>query len=182
MMSTATPLAPILLSSRRHLALQAACFLAAFIALQTLWRWGLAGGALDVLLIDMLTVKAAVVTINFITPALHAIASGRHINAPGGGIHIGDGCEGATVLFLLMAALIALPATWRRRLGGVLAGAALVYLLNQIRLIALFYAYRSDRALFGLLHHTVAPLAMIAAAALFFLFWSMRQAPSDDAP
>lgn len=33
----------------------------------------------------------------------------------------------------------------------------------------LFYAFRADKSLFGLLHGTVAPIILIALTALFFL-------------
>ena len=63
---------------------------------------------------------------------------------------------------------------WRARLGGVLVGTVLVFVLNQGRILALFYAYRSDKPLFDLLHGTLAPLLLIALSALFFLFWLKR--------
>ena len=78
------------------------------------------------------------------------------------------------MLFLLIAAFASAQLPWRARLGGLLAGTLLVFVLNQGRILALFYAYRSDKALFDLLHGTVAPLLLIALSSLFFLFWLAR--------
>jgi hypothetical protein len=50
-----------------------------------------------------------------------------------------------------------------------------VFGLNQVRIVALFFANRADRELFALLHGTVAPLLMVAAVALFFTAWMGRR-------
>ncbi len=62
-----------------------------------------------------------------------------------------------------------------------LAGTLLVFVLNLGRILTLFYAYRSDKRWFDLLHGTVAPLLPIALSALFFLFWLERHGVSETA-
>jgi exosortase/archaeosortase family protein len=89
----------------------------------------------------------------------------------GGGLNILNGCEGVEVAFLLIAALCAMPGSHRRRLCGMAVGVSLVFMLNQARILALFYAFRYDKVLFSLLHGTVAPLAMIACTVLFVAVW-----------
>lgn len=121
------------------------------------------------MVINEATVKPAVMLINTWTPEARAIAVGASIKAPGGGINVLNGCEGTEVLFLLIAALVAYPMSWRFRALGVLTGTFLVYLLNQMRLLALFYSYRSDRALFDQLHGLVAPLMLIALSIAFLI-------------
>ena len=74
-------------------------------------------------------------------------------------------------MFMLAAAFAAVNLPWRRRLTGLGLGILLVFGLNQIRLITLFYAHRSDPSLFNLLHGTVAPIVLIVAVALFVFFW-----------
>lgn len=132
------------------------------------------GTAVERLLIDTFTVKTAAWSIRTITPDIAVEAVGTRLKAPGGGINIVNGCEGTEVLFLLCAAFASTHLPWRARLAGVSAGAALVFVLNQGRILALFYAFRSDKALFDLLHGTVAPLILIALSALFFFFWVER--------
>ena len=157
----------------RPLWLQALLFGAVFFVLQAGY-----GAVRDTwverLVIDTLTVKTAAWSIRTLTPDVAVEAVGSRLKAPGGGINIINGCEGTEVLFLLYAAFASALLPWRARLTGVLAGTALVFLLNQGRVLALFYAYRSDKALFDLLHGTVAPLLLIALSALFFLYWLGR--------
>lgn len=157
----------------RPLWLQALLFGAVFVLLQAGYG-ALRGTWAERLAIDTLTVKTAAWSIRMLTPEVAVQAVGSRLKAPGGGINIINGCEGTEVLFLLCAAFASAALPWRARLSGVLAGTLLVFMLNQGRILALFYAYRSDKALFDLLHGTVAPLLLIALSALFFLFWLAR--------
>lgn len=162
---------------------QAACFVFAFAVLQGFW--GVArGSAVEQVVIGTLTVEPAAGLINLLTPEARAVAHGTRLAAPGGGINVRYGCEGTEVLFLLLAALLACPLSWRARLGGALCGGCLVFALNQVRLLALFYAYRAEPALFDRLHGTVAPIVLVAATALFFLYWTGGRGPdrADHGP
>jgi exosortase/archaeosortase family protein len=152
----------------RPLWLMVLIFLASVILLQ--WGWSQARGSmLERLVIDQATVSTAVALINQHTPEVHAHAVGPRIAAPGGGIHVQNGCDGVEVLVLILAALMAYPLTWRMRLVGMLGGVGLVFSLNQLRLLALFYSYRADKALFDQLHGLVAPLLLMAAALGFVM-------------
>ena len=75
---------------------------------------------------------------------------------------------------LLIAAFIAVAGSWRMRFTGIALGILLIYGLNQIRIVALYFAVRHDKALFELIHGLVGPLAIIAVACLFFAWWIGR--------
>ena len=119
---------------------------------------------------DMTVVPTAGV-INLLTPDVGVTAIGNQLKAPGGGITVLKGCEGTEVMFMLVAAFSAVVMPWRRRLVGLCIGVVMVYCLNQIRLVALFYAYRSDHSLFDLLHGTLAPIVLVIIVGLYSLFW-----------
>ncbi len=70
-----------------------------------------------------------------------------------------------------MAALLVAPIVWRRKAVGLFAGALIVWVLNQARILVLFYASRADKELFTLLHGTVAPLVMIVLVTIAFVFF-----------
>lgn len=127
-----------------------------------------------------LTVKPAVMLINTLSPQVHAKAYGNQILATGGGLVIKLGCEGVEALFILIAALATAPLSRKSALNGVAYGTLFIYSLNQLRIIGLFYAYRADKPLFHLLHGTIAPLALIALAGLFFHWWLVKH--STDKP
>jgi len=153
--------------------LPVAGFVALFALLQSLWQWA-QGGWFEHLWVDTLTVRASAAIVNAITPDVGAAASGARIVAPGGGLNILNGCDGTDMLFLLLAAFVVAPLSFRAKLAGVLAGIVFVFVLNLARIVALFYAFRADRGLFDLLHTMVGPVVLVAAAGLFFHLWLQR--------
>jgi exosortase/archaeosortase family protein len=157
----------------RTAVLRTLAFLAVFAVLQALWSWG-RGSWLERLWIEDLTVRAAIAALSVLSPSINATANGSRIVAAGGGLNILQGCEGIEVVFMLIAAFVAFPAPWRVRLMGVGAGIVFVFVLNQLRILALFYAFRSDRQVFDFLHTTGAPLVLVALTGLYFQAWVWR--------
>lgn len=159
---------------------------ALFVLVVTLLQWGWSearGTTIEHVVIDTATVGTAVAIINLWTPQVQAQASGSRIKAPGGGINVLNGCEGTEVLFLFIAAIMAYPLSWRTRVGGLLVGIAFVFVANQVRLIALFYSYQSDRELFNQLHGLVMPLLLIVATlSLFVVLLRMDERRNDRLP
>lgn len=148
-------------------------FLAVFFALQYAWEMS-RGGAIERLVIERATVAPAAWIIDRVWPEQAVRADGHRLVSPHGRLSVLNGCEGLETLFLLVAALMAYPFTWRTRLTGLVLGALLVHALNQGRLLLLWHTFRHDRTLFGLLHGTVLPLAMVAGCLLGFLWFAAR--------
>jgi len=161
---------------RRSAGATALLFIGIFLLLQ--WGWSHCRNTwLERLVVHQATVVPAASLIRLISPEIPARAAGPSIQAPGGGINILNGCEGTEIMFLLISAFAAVRLEARRRLLGLLAGLSLAYLMNEARILALFYTYRADRAWFDLLHTTVLPAVMIALIALFFHAYVQRPAP-----
>ncbi|MBC7995235.1 MAG: exosortase/archaeosortase family protein [Rhizobacter sp.] len=152
------------------LLLRAFAFVLVFMALQTGWE-AARGSWLERLWVHQLTVSSATLLINQLTPEVNAVAKGARITAPGGGLNVLFGCEGTDAVFLLTAALLVFPMSMRARATGLLAGLVWVFVLNQLRIVALFYAFRADASLFDLLHTAAAPLLMVVLTGLFFHLW-----------
>lgn len=153
-------------------------FLAVFGLLQAGWE-AARGTALERLVVHEATVGTVAAAVRLITPEIDARAVGARVAAPGGGLNVLQGCEGTEVFFLLVAALAAHPLRWKVRLVGLLAGAAVVFVLNEMRLLALFYSYRLDRSLFDQLHGLVTPLVLVVLTLGYFLVllrWNDRTA------
>jgi exosortase family protein XrtM len=148
-------------------------FALVFAALQFSWQ-ALRGSAVEHALIHHVTVRPAVLLINALTPNVNSRAVEFSVRATGGGINIRNGCEGLEALFLLAAAFTVAPLTLKSRLAGVALGIVVVFAVNQVRILALFYAHRHDPSLFYPLHATVAPIAVILCVAGFFYWWLLR--------
>lgn len=142
------------------------------------------GSGFEHFIIGDLTVVPTAALIKLLTPSVQVQALGNQLIAPGGGITVLKGCEGTEVMFMLAAAFAAVVMPWRRRLTGLGLGILLVFCLNQIRLVTLFYVHRSDPSLFNLLHGTLAPIALIICVAIYVLYWmdDGRVAREPNAP
>ena len=127
--------------------------------------------SLERLIIDDMTVKPAAWLINHLTPEVKVLAEGNRLKAAGGGINVRKGCEGAEVIIMLTAAMMVAQLQIKWRLLGILTGSIAILICNQIRILAMFYVNRSDKALFDLLHGIVAPVVLILIATGFFIFW-----------
>jgi exosortase/archaeosortase family protein len=132
------------------------------------------GTSVERFVIDFATVKTAAHLINTVDSSVKITPNGSRLTALGGGITVLNGCEGIDVLFLMISAMLVAPQSWRARVGGILVGSAFIFAMNQARIVGLFYAFRSDKAVFDILHGTVTPLLLIVAAVAFFAVWLNR--------
>lgn len=158
-------------------------FLSVFFILQMSYD-ACRGSDFEHFILGDLTVTPTAALIKLLTPAVHVKALGNQLIAPGGGITVLKGCEGTEIMFMLVAAFAAVVMPWRRRLSGLGLGILLVFCLNQIRLVTLFYVYRSEPSLFNLLHGTVAPIVLILCVGLYALYWmgNGRESNLSNAP
>ncbi len=85
---------------------------------------------------------------------------------------IAKNCDAMDVNLLLIAAMIALPAPWKHRLVGILAGVGLLSVANVLRIVSLYQINIHAPGSFELVHAQVLPLAMVALAVGAFAVWS----------
>ncbi|MFI4890050.1 MAG: archaeosortase/exosortase family protein [Steroidobacterales bacterium] len=160
---------------------RAFAFVMIFAGLQFGWQ-ALEGSAVQHLAVDRGIVNPAAILARLITPGLNVYATGNQLREPAGGLNIVNGCDGMETLFLLVAGLAVAPLSVRGRIAGILSGIPVVYVLNQARILALFYARHSDMKLFDVLHGVVTPLCMVISITAFYYNWlrfySASAAPS----
>ena len=119
--------------------------------------------------------------VNALIPDEAVVATANRIASPRAVLEIVRGCDGSGVLFLINAAVLAFPATWRARVAGVLLGAALVYVLNLARLAGLYVVASYRLPWFLPLHTYFVPSLLIVVMALFYLAWLAHAAPRQEA-
>ena len=96
-----------------------------------------------------------------------------------GQLAVGAGCDALEPSVLLIAAVVAFPATAAAKLAGVLVGAAFVFVLNLARVMTLVLAFDSDAETFRTLHVLVWPatfMAVTLAAWVSWAAWARRRA------
>jgi exosortase/archaeosortase family protein len=148
----------------------AAVFLGVFLLLQLSWQ-GLRGTWAERLVVQDLDVRSTVMVVNVVTPEVQARANGFTVSARGGGLNILNGCDGTEVWFLLLAAFVAAPLPFKSKVSGMLVGTMITFAVNELRILALFYAHRMDQSLFDMLHATVTPIATVLLVSGFFYVW-----------
>ncbi len=148
-------------------------FLVVFAGLQLTWQF-LDGSALHDLIIDEGVVAPAAAVGRALTPDLNVHAVGSRLREDTGGLNIVNGCDGTETLFLLCAGFAVAPLGWRARIGGILVGGVVVYGLNLLRILALFYARHRDLELFDVLHGVVTPALMVLSVVAYYYAWLRR--------
>jgi exosortase/archaeosortase family protein len=97
---------------------------------------------------------------------------------------IAKNCDAMDVNLLLVAAMVAFPAPWRRRLAGIAAGGGLVSAVNVLRIVTLYHLNVHAPRAFEVVHGEAWPLLMVALAVTVFAIWTRwtrRSEPGPDA-
>ncbi len=70
-----------------------------------------------------------------------ASAYGNTLNdtKTGFAVSIEAGCNGVEAMIVLLAAMLAFPASWKQKLAGIVMGMLAVQILNLARIVSLFY-------------------------------------------
>ena len=157
-----------------------AAFIAAFFVLQTLYQ-NCRGTLIEHILIDEMTVAPSGKLISWITPREGIAAHGHTLMSKYAHLSVLSGCEGTEAMLMLAAAILVFPRNRRSKILGIIGGNLLIYAINQIRIISLYYCLRLDRPLFDMLHGYIAPILVIGVAGLYFAYWVSGAKPQPAA-
>lgn len=101
-------------------------------------------------------------------------------------IEIVRGCDGAAMLFLIVAAIGTYAATgqatMRAALWGLLGALVSVWLLNQARVVTLYFALTRHPDWFVPLHAVVFPTLFVLCGLVYFSLWSAGAARPRPQP
>lgn len=158
-----------MLQVRSFLALRSlAIFIVTVFAFQIAWEKS-RDSVVETWVIDHATVRPAAWVIDRFWPGQQIIAQKNSLVAAHDRLNVLNGCEGLETLFLLIAAFLAYPLSWKARGIGITLSILLIYCLNQVRIIVLWWTIQQHPLMFGMLHGTVLPLIMVAIALVFFM-------------
>ena len=91
--------------------------------------------------------------------------------ASGFAVSIEAGCNGVEAGIVLVAAMLAFPASWRERAIGIVLGLFTVQALNLARIISLFYLGQWNKTFFEWAHLYVWQALIMLDVLLVFLIW-----------
>jgi exosortase family protein XrtM len=130
------------------------------------------GSVFERFVVEDLILRPTTLLIDTVTPKDNVTLIGRTLSSPKANLHVTRGCEGIEMFLLLIAAILAFPASFKRRLQGLFFGAMLAYALSVARLMALHYTLRYSPGAWEALHGLILPLGPIVLIAIYFLRWS----------
>ena len=119
--------------------------------------------------------------VNFLGANESARAVMNQLISPRAVLEIVRGCDGSGALFLLIAAMLTFPATWRLKTLGIIAGAGAIYVLNLMRLVGLYFVAAYKPAWFLPLHTYFIPTLLIVLVCLLFMGWTALATRPRDA-
>src|SRR5215475_3577480 len=110
-------------------------------------------------------------TVKWFDPGV--LASGKVLQSARNGfaVSIEAGCNGVEATIVLVAAMLAFPASWQRKLTGLAIGIAAVQGLNIIRVISLFYLGQWSFAVFEFAHRYVWQALIMLDVLIVWLLW-----------
>ncbi|HVR42187.1 MAG TPA: exosortase H [Thermoanaerobaculia bacterium] len=95
-------------------------------------------------------------------------------------VDVRNGCNGVEAAVILIAAILATPARWKKKLIGVFGGLVVLQAVNVVRISSLYLLGYYDRDLFELFHSAVWQVLIILVAFGIFVFWSVKIASRRD--
>jgi exosortase H (IPTLxxWG-CTERM-specific) len=101
------------------------------------------------------------------------VATGKVLQSKVNGfaVSIESGCNGVEATIVLVAAILAFPAPWKRRLVGLAVGIVAVQGLNIVRVISLFYLGQWDLDAFEWAHLYVWQALIMLDVLVVWLIW-----------
>jgi exosortase H (IPTLxxWG-CTERM-specific) len=127
------------------------------------------------------TEALAHISANLIKPFAPGVAAFDKVlinTANGFWLTIEAGCNGIEAAIILIAAMLAFPAPWKYRLGGILAGLLAVQALNVVRVISLFYLGQWHMQAFEWAHLYLWQALIMLDVLIVWLIWIRMLPPA----
>lgn len=101
-----------------------------------------------------------------------ATVSGQVLSSPRFSVAIFNGCNGLEAILIFVSGVAAFPASWRRKLVGILVGFAAIQVFNVVRVVSLFYVGVLRPQWFSVSHVFVWQSLVIVFGVVLWLVWA----------
>lgn len=112
------------------------------------------------------------------------IAQGRILRdaTTGFAVSIEAGCNGVEAAIVLIAGIVAFPASWAQKLTAILLGFLFVQVLNVVRIISLFYLGQWNSTVFEWFHLYLWPVLIMLDVLIVFAVYLQYLGKQHAAP
>jgi exosortase/archaeosortase family protein len=112
-----------------------------------------------------------------------ASVSGTTVFSPRHSFRVVYACTSLPASVLLVSAILAFPAAAWRKTAGILFGVAVLYAVNLVRLVVLYYVHIHRPDAYEKVHLVVWQSLLVVIAVVVFVAWARFAAPGgDDGP
>jgi exosortase H (IPTLxxWG-CTERM-specific) len=102
---------------------------------------------------------------------VEASGVGTVVSSPQFSVNILNVCNGLEVTAIFFATVLGFPATWKNKLIGLAIGYPVIYLINLVRIIVLFFLGFKQPDIFETVHYYYAQAFVILATVGVWLIW-----------
>ena len=110
--------------------------------------------------------------INLLSVTDTVLAHSNTITSANTSLKVVRGCDGAGAVFLLMAGILAFKTTQKLKAIGIIIGLSLIYIINMLRIIGLFFILEHRHSWFQVVHTYLLPTFIVIICTIFFLWWT----------
>jgi exosortase H (IPTLxxWG-CTERM-specific) len=107
--------------------------------------------------------------------------NGIRIQGPTFAVAVRRGCDPLEPIVLLGSAIIAFPASWKRRVLGIAVGGSLLFLINILRITSLYWLGKGKSHLFETVHLELWPALFILLSLILWVLWLLWVRHNDTA-
>src|SRR5262245_37335498 len=129
-------------------------------------------------LLDGWTARITAWSLNLL--GAEATAEGKLVTSSLYSLRIIRECTAIHPVMIYLAAVVSYPCAWRPRVVGAVAGTVGILLVNQVRLVSLFYIGHSYPALFDTIHVLVWQSLIIFFTVLIWAVWASLVTPGHE--
>ena len=122
--------------------------------------------------------RGSATLVTLFDPGVAAIGKVLRSTSNGFAVSIEAGCNGVEATIVLVAAILAFPASWKHKAIGLVAGIVAVQALNIVRVISLFYLGQWNFNAFEWAHLYVWQALIMLDVLIVWLIW-VRTLPRD---
>lgn len=102
------------------------------------------------------------------------VAQGTTVVSAQFGISVVTACTGLFATGLYLIAVLLFPASWRARLSGCIVGVCVLFVVNVVRLVSLYYVGVHWPSVLDAVHQVVWQSLVIAIVVAMWLLWAGR--------
>ena len=95
-------------------------------------------------------------------------------------VNVNAGCDGLEIIILFIIAVLSFPVPYIKKIPAIILGSIILFLINLIRILALFYIGYNFNDKLDLFHNDIFPLMIIIFEFILWVIWIKWASKTKD--